>query len=194
MDLSGQIQEVKIDYFSRKPVITLILEQEVNGIEKFLGKILSIKIGLFKKGRSLDSNAYFHVLCDKLRQKNKVSMAHQKNDLITSYGQIEYLNDGSQVIFKTNVPNDVMIEQEHMHMKFIKFDNGGYWYRQYRGSHTYDTSEMAKLIEGTIAECKEAGIETATPDELERMAQLWEKRKAKEEDLPEIKGQMANVS
>ncbi len=37
-----------------------------------------------------------------------------------------------------------------------------------RGSSTYDTSEMARLIDGLITSCKEAGLsasEIATPDE-----------------------------
>ena len=39
-----------------------------------------------KERRSLDSNSYFHVLCDKLRQKMTppLSMAACKNHLITS--------------------------------------------------------------------------------------------------------------
>lgn len=47
----------------------------------------------------------------------------------------------------------------------------GIMYRTYkllRGSSTYDTSEMARLIDGLITSCKEAGLaasEIATPDE-----------------------------
>ena len=49
-------------------------------------------------------------------------------------------------------------------------------YRVYlllRGSHTYNTAEMSSLIDGTVQDAKEQGIETATPDELERMKQQW---------------------
>ena len=48
-------------------------------------------------------------------------------------------------------------------------EEGAYWYRLYRGTHTYDSKEMAMLIDGTIEECKEQGIETMTPNELERL-------------------------
>lgn len=37
-----------------------------------------------------------------------------------------------------------------------------------RGSHTYDTDEMAKLIDGTVYEAKELGIETMTPEPNQR--------------------------
>jgi hypothetical protein len=32
---------------------------------------------------------------------------------------------------------------------------------------------MARLIDGTIQEAKQLGIETATPDEIARMKALW---------------------
>ncbi len=133
-----------------------------------------------KKPRSLDSNAYFHVLCDKLRQKLNISMARCKNHLIASYGQIMYLDDNEPMIYKTNAPEEYMIELETIHTKCVKVieENGKnvYFYRVYRGSHEYNNIEMNKLIAGTVAECKEQGIETATPAELAHMLELWGKK------------------
>lgn len=131
-----------------------------------------------KEKRSLDSNAYFHVLCDKLRQKLNISMARCKNHLIADYGQIEYVDD-EPMIYKTNAPEDYMMELETIHTKLVKVseENGKptYFYRIYRGSHTYNSLEMARLIQGTIQECQAQDIQTATPDELAYMQKLWEK-------------------
>lgn len=133
-----------------------------------------------KKHRSLDSNAYFHVLCDKLRQKLGISMARCKNQLIADYGQILYIEDSVPMIYKTNAPEDYMIELETLHTKCVKVseENGKpvFFYRVYRGSHTYDTTEMARLIQGTIEECKTQEIKTATPEEIAHMQSLWEER------------------
>lgn len=135
-----------------------------------------------REKRSLDANAYFHVLCDKLRLKLGISMARCKNHLISDYGQIQYLPDGAPMIYKTNAPEDYMAELETIHTKCVKVteENGKevFFYRLYRGSHEYDTKEMSQLIDGTVQECKAVGIETATPDEIARMEALWEKRKA----------------
>ena len=135
-----------------------------------------------REKRSLDANAYFHVLCDKLRLKLGISMARCKNHLISDYGQIQYLPDGAPMIYKTNAPEEYMAELETIHTKCIKVteENGKevFFYRLYRGSHEYDTKEMSQLIDGTVQECKAVGIETATPDEIARMEALWEKRKA----------------
>lgn len=43
----------------------------------------------------------------------------------------------------------------------------------YKGSSLYNTKEMSLLIDGVVRECKELGIETETPDEIERMKQEW---------------------
>lgn len=138
-----------------------------------------------KEKRSLDSNAYFHVLCDKLRQKLNISMARCKNHLIADYGQIEYI-DGEPMIYKTNAPEDYMMELETIHSKCVKVTEENnkpvYFYRIYRGSHTYNSSEMAQLIRGTVEECKTQDIPTATPAELEKMQKLWEQRYGKKQE------------
>ena len=178
MDLTGRLCEVTRDYITKKVMVKFLINEEPNGIGDLEYKDLKIKIGKITKPRSLDANAYFHVLCDKLRQKLGISMAHCKNVLITSYGQIEYLSEGQPLIYKTNAPVEYIQELEAAHMKFIKMsDDLAYMYKVYRGSHTYNSSEMHKLLEGTIHECEMQGIETKTPDEIAKMEMLWKARK-----------------
>lgn len=136
-----------------------------------------------KKKRSLDSNAFFHVLCDKLRQKLGLSMAACKNHLIADYGQVMYLEENVPLIYKTNAPEEYMNELETIHTKCIKITEENkkpvYFYRVYRGSSTYNTEEMSQLIQGVVTECEAQGIETATPDELAHMQALWEAKYAR---------------
>ena len=142
-----------------------------------------------RERRSLDANAYFHVLCDKLRQVLGVSMAREKNSLITEFGQMQYLPDGEPMIYKTNAPPEYILELETIHMSLRKVSEengkGVYFYQVYRGSHTYDTKEMSRLIEGTVIRCQQYHIETATPDEIARMEALWGKRKALSQNTKE---------
>lgn len=175
MDLTGTLCEVARDYRTGKPTIRFIVNENLDGIESLDGKDLKIKVTKVTNPRSLDANAYFHVLCDKLRQKLGLSMAHMKNILITSYGQIEYISEGQALIYKTNAPTEYIQELEEAHMKFMKVgEDGAYWYKVYRGSHTYDSHEMHILLEGTIQEAKDQGIETKTPDEIRHMEELWQ--------------------
>lgn len=131
-----------------------------------------------RKGRSLNANSYFHVLVQKLAQAQNppISLAKCKNMMIAAYGQPEYI-DGQQAIIKSNVPQEKMQEIEYLHTALVKIseENGTecYFYRIYRGSHTYNTDEMQKLIAGTVQECQDAGVETATPAEVQKMIEVW---------------------
>lgn len=140
--------------------------------------LLDIKIKKYNEKRSLNANSYFHKMCSLLADKLGISMAECKNHLITSYGQIWYLDDNDTPwIYKTNAPPEFIREQEEIHMKLVKIDaDGVYFYRVYRGSHTYDTAEMAKLIDGTIQECELQNIPTATRPELDKMYEEWGKQ------------------
>ena len=174
MDLTGRLCEVSRDYITKKPMVKFLVNENLDGIESLDGKDLKIKVTKATNPRSLDANAYFHVLCDKLRQKLGLSMAHMKNILITSYGQIEYISEGQALIYKTNAPVEYIQELEEAHMKFMKVgEDGAFWYKVYRGSHTYDSHEMHILLEGTIREAQDQGIETKTPDEIKRLEELW---------------------
>lgn len=131
-----------------------------------------------KAKRSLNANAYFHVLVQKLAQAQTppISLARCKNMMIAGYGQPEYI-DGQQAIIKSNVPHEKMQEIEYLHTALVKVSEENntpvYFYRIYRGSHTYNTEEMQKLIAGTVQECENVGIETATPNEIAKMIAQW---------------------
>ena len=132
-------------------------------------ELVDVEIKKHREKRSLSANAYFHVLCDKLRKVLGISLAACKNSLITSYGQIQYVDD-LPLTYGTKAPPEYVRELEELHMKLFRAEPDGWnWYVVYRGSHTYNTQEMAQLIDGTIEECKLQDIETLTPDELARL-------------------------
>lgn len=130
-----------------------------------------------RQKRSLDSNAYFHTLCNQLAKKMTPpwSMAHMKNHLITSYGCPEYDDEGNMVYLKANIPAEKMQELEYLHCLPVKYESDNViFYRVYRGSHTYNSLEMSHLIAGTVDECQAVGIETATPEMIAQMQAAWE--------------------
>lgn len=151
--------------------ITLTLDTE---IAFKVGDAVDVEIKKHREKRSLNANAYFHTLVDKYRQALRIGFSEVKNDLITQYGQIAYMG-GEQVIIKTNIPADKMRSSEALHCLCVKADTEDgtdvYFYRVYRGTHTYNSQEMAQLIDGTIREIKANApeIETMTPGELMRL-------------------------
>ena len=132
--------------------------------------------------RSLDANAYYWVLVAKLGDKLNLSKPHLHNILLRRYGQPEVI-DGKMIYLvlpDTDQGARKADEAETYHIKptsEVKTGRNGERFRTYvmlRGSSTYNTEEMAHLIDGLVSECKEAGIETATPEELSRMLELYE--------------------
>lgn len=176
METRGQIHNIGLAYPSRNAVISIEVAAKPEEVEAYNGKDLTVILKEYREKRSNNANSYFHKLCDEIRQKLNISMAHAKNDLITTYGQIWYLPDGEPWIYKSNAPLELVQELEDHHLKFIKNDPDDpaiSWYKVFRGSHTYDTKEMSLLIDGTVFEAKELGIETLTPNELDKLKAAW---------------------
>lgn len=179
MKCTGRLKDISLDYFSRKAVISLAVNEDIRQeYEKLHDKDkLSIEIKQYRAKRSLNANAYFHVLVGKLADVLGTSKPYMKNLLLQRYGQLAIEND-SVVSFIIRDDIDVM-EREEIHLKTtdrVRTMDDGKLYRVYllmRGSHTYNTYEMSKLIDGTVQEAKEQGIETATPDEIQRMKEQW---------------------
>ena len=149
---------------------TVLIELE-KPVTFSVDEIVDVDIKKWREKRSLSANAYFHVLCDKLRQVLKISAAACKNELITSYGQIEYV-DGKPLTYGTLAGPEYVRELAEVHLKLFRADpDGWHWYVVYRGSHTYDSKEMAQLIDGTIQEIQTVApeIEVMTPNELARL-------------------------
>ena len=144
---------------------------ELNGISG----LIQITIKRVTHRRSLNANAYFHVLVGKIAEKLNISKARAKNELLGKYGQREIIDTG-QVIISVKSEID-MLEREDIHCvpvgyATLKGNDFTHW-AIVRPSHTYDNLEMSALITGTVDEAKELGIETMTPDEIERMKAAW---------------------
>lgn len=184
MKLTGLFAGISKDYVTNKFLLTVRVNEDIAaGYEELKDlECLDISIEKHRRRRSLDANAYFHVLVGKIADKLRISKPRCKNILIGRYGQIEYLDDGVPAVIKTNVDVDQMLEQETLHVVPCGVDRQGgkdiNYFRIYRGSHTYDTREMSILIDGTVQEAKEQGIETMTPSEIERMKSAWQARKS----------------
>lgn len=173
MQCRGKITQISRDILTRGILVTMALtdvsEQALQTIRAF--DDLSVEMKKYRAKRSLDANAYFHVLVGKIADTLTISKA--KNMLICRYGQPQLLPDGSIMIYKTNAPEEFMWEQEAVHAIPVRYEDKATFYKIYRGSHTYDTKEMSLLIDGTVADAKELGIETMTPAELARMKERW---------------------
>lgn len=138
--------------------------------EKWQGKDLDVDIKIHRNKRSLSANAYFYVLIQKIAERVKISTTAVHNMMLRDYGYI----DPDLPIITLDADVDYL-ELDILHLRRFEItEDGRISYHVVRGSHTYNTEEMAHLIDMTVAEAKELGIETMTPNELERMKSLWQ--------------------
>lgn len=151
---------------------------------------LDVEIEKHREKRSLDANSYYWLLCSRLAEAMYVSKPYMHNRLLRRYGQIEII--GGQAVYivipDTDEAKMEVDEAELYHLKptsQVKTGKDGKMYRTYmmlKGSSAYNTREMALLIDGLVSECKDAGIETLPPEELERMMTAYGKKIEKRAD------------
>lgn len=131
------------------------------------------------KRRSLSANNYFYALCTKIAEKLRISLNEVHNQMLSRYGYPEYMDD--KIVYFI-LPDKVDVNKlEGVHLKATSktqvLDNGDLnrVYIVMRGSSTYNTVEMARLIDGVISEAKELDIETITVTEKDKMLEQWGK-------------------
>lgn len=149
-------------------------------IDRLRDETVDIDIKKHRNKRSLDANAYAWVLIGKIAMKLSQPKAPiYKNDVYRE--AIRNINGVSDILC---VPNDSVERVCQMWCahglgwqaeKFPSQLNGWTNVMVYAGSSEYDTAQMSEFIDYLIAEAKELGIETATPEEIQRYKDLWGK-------------------
>lgn len=156
---------------------TLKVQAQLFGLAPELakGKVFTCKIEPFRKERSLNANAYFHLLVDKIAKKQNLGTDEVKVKMVLEYGTIARDIQGDKVGIK--LPVSVDVNQIYPYAKWFdkRPENGKEFncYIVYKQTHLYDSAEMATLINGVVAECESLEIETKTPNEIASMISLW---------------------
>ena len=177
MKTTGNISSITIDYKTRKPILSVTVDvtnyEEIEQLKN--EELLDVEIKKHRKRRSLDSNAYFHVLINKLARVHNISDEEMKVKMVLEYGTIAKNKDG--IIEAAKVPKGTDITRFYPYARCYgsKIENGVEFdtYIFYERTHLLNTAQMAKLIDGVVSECKEVGIETLPPNELKSMIDNW---------------------
>ena len=170
------------DMVTRSWNLTISTGQDISeALQIFSGKELDVKLKQHREKRSLDANAYYWCLLTKLAKVHGWTNAEAHNRMLREYGQFERVE--GQLI-AVPLPDTDQTEKEvlnkmeyHLALSPKTTVMRGQVKRVYlllRGSSTYNTEEMARLISGLIEDCRDSGIpdsEIMTPFEKQR---LWE--------------------
>lgn len=141
--------------------------EELSKIDETIAQKIEVK--KFTEKRSLNANAYFHVLVGKIAEAMRLSMSEVKKRMVFDYG--------TQLgAFRAEAT--IPLEAAFTYFQIIRESKGTkrpcvdviVW----KPTHTLDKAEMARLIDGVVEEAKQLGIETRTPNEIADMLNLWE--------------------
>lgn len=124
--------------------------------------------------RSNDANAYYWTLLNKLSDKvgippKDIYRSHIK-DVGGNYEVVPIRDDALEVWIKNWMAKGLGWVCESIgESKLRGYTNCICFY----GSSTYDTRQMSRLIDLCVQDCKEQGIQTMTPAELEALMQNY---------------------
>lgn len=176
MDFTGSFISIGKDFLTGKWNVALSVNEDVTRTFERLreSNLLDIEIKQHRKRRSLDANAYMWVMLQKIADvlstdKNRIDKWDVYLQMLSDYGVFTH------IIVKPEAVERVKEEWRTVKVLGPVSVNGqtGIQIQCYYGSHSYDTKEMTRLIDGVITECKELDIETLPPNEIERMKQEW---------------------
>ena len=177
MKTQGTLEHITLDYLSRRTIVSFAVDAKPAEIEGYRDMQLDVSFDKHREKRSQDANAYFHVLVGKIAEKLNTSNAEVKNRLIADYGEVNFLPDGS---LDWSVKPEAFdwtrsLETHYQPTDRYIMDKGKKCivYIVMRGSRTYNTKEMSRLIDGAVNEAKELGIETMTPNQIAEMMSKW---------------------
>lgn len=148
-----------------------VAEQLCRQMEDGKPRELTVK----NKRRSLDANAYAWVLMDKLAAKLRIAPEEVYR---------QYIHDIAGNSDFTLVRDDRLeawhdawcrghIGRMTEDMGPSRVADGYHTVKVYYGSSDFDTSQMARLIDLVVEDCKAQGIETMTERELSLLKEEW---------------------
>lgn len=181
MKLTGKIVDVSVGFLDGKPKLTLEVNEKNNlklcYDELHEAEKLNIEIKKYRKKRSLDANAYMWVLCGKLAEKigsTKESVYRQHILNMGVYKVAEISEDAAETLIIGWQMNGIGWLAERVD---YGARDGFVLVNLYYGSSVYNTKQMSRLLDSVVEDCKEQGIQTETPDEIDKMVSLWESGK-----------------
>ena len=161
---------------NRKHRVTIELDRDFAAdFDKLKDADVDVEIKKHREKRSMNANAYFHLLLNKIAAETGESDDAVKRRLVIEYGALAKDADGITIGFK--LPAGVDVGKIYPYVKcFDTREEGGKLFKcylVYKHTSDMDTKEMARLIDGTIETAKELGIETDTPEQIARYKQEW---------------------
>ena len=170
-ELTGNIQNLSLDFKTGKPVLTLIINEKkdvsdcfdkLSGVDK-----IAVKIDKHREKRSLNANAYAWKLITEIGNVLNAGKDEIYLKMLKRYGQSDLISVLEHIPIQDYVKYYDEAGESKLNGKLFKH------YKVYKGSSEFDTLEMSIFIDGIVSEAIELNINVKTPDELAEIKSLW---------------------
>lgn len=171
MELTARLESVAWDRRKKEARITLVSDSIPNGLEEMDGE-LTVTLKPYKRKRSKDANAMLWACIGEIAKAVNEDPWKVYLRLLKRYGKFTY------IVVKENVVDAVKAQWRETEV-VGQAEIGGQKAVQmicFFGSHTYDTAEFSKLLDGTISEMREMGLETPPSKEMQRALEVWNEK------------------
>jgi hypothetical protein len=179
MKVTGRITDISLEFLTGKPKVTFQVDDKsalLSEYDKLKEKDkLFIEVKPYRPKRSNSANAYAWVLMDKIAESQGITKDEVYLHQIQKVGVFKPIEINEDAV-------DTMIHSWSLHglgwiaQRIGNSDKKGFVEMAlYYGSSSYNTKQMARLIDNIVQECNVLGISTKTPDEIANMLSLWER-------------------
>ena len=142
--------------------------------EELKDKEVNVEMKQYRKRRSANANAYAWVLINKIAEKQQLPPEEVYRETIRNIAGVSTIvcciDAAAEKLQQAWRAKGIGWQAEVLDSKLDGCKNVMVWY----GSSVYDTKQMSALIDLLVQECKQLGIPTDTPEEIERMKALWQ--------------------
>ena len=121
-----------------------------------------------KQKRSLDANAYYWVLV------NKIAEALNQTKEFVHLCMLKQYSETYSLLLPADKDIRGLIKYYEEESTIRKGDKLFKSYKAYLPSSEMNTKQMSVLIDGVVFEAKSMGIETMTPNQLEELKTSWD--------------------
>ena len=176
MESKARLADISKDFESGKIRLSFVVDFfNPDELDDLRAHDLRLKVSRWRNKRSLDANAYLWVLCSKIAEALNTTKEEVYDIVLHDFPCYDTLDDGEYITITMLSEIDIKNLDGH-YQKYRESQDGKFTsYIKLKGSSQMDSKEMSVLLDGVIEEAKALGIETATPDELQRIKDTWEK-------------------
>ena len=179
--MRGRLKDLTFGAHGEQHITITVTRDFREDFDALKGGDVNVSIKKWREPRSKDANAYFHVLVNKIAEALSLGDGESPSDdeikrrLVVQYGTIAKDENGN--VLGAMLPEGAEINEFYPYTRWyksIEMDGRQYdCYLLYKRTHTLDSKEMSRLIDGAVQEARALGIDTDTPEQIARYKEEW---------------------